>query len=248
MQISVFNKYLLFYYKKYKIIITLSVALFFINMSYYIYWTYYIISMFYFYKNNIDCIDYYNENNSTFFYHNIPSVDINISLFDLQNTIWYIIIWSTLIVVPYLMLNLSSYKSNVYYYINIVLGLYSIIMLIHIIYIPNIIWYYYEYYQIYQTQHESLSVNIEYNLVNLISNIIYLIISYTAIVILSTTSINRYVVIYSYIIIMPWNQPTMVIIVSLIGAIITIEIISLVYFGTLNYLAKIAGLCTDAHT
>ncbi len=246
-QISVFHKYFIFYYNKYRFITIITITLLCTNVLYYIYWLYYIISIFNFHNNKISCTDYYNDNLSTSLYHNIPSIDINISLFDIQSNILYIIIWSIIMIAPYFIFSFNKYKSILYYNINIILGLYTIIIMIHMLYIPNIIMYNYEYYQIYQTRHESLNINIEYNLIQLIRQIVYLIVAYSVIVIITTTNIKRSIIICLYILMMPWDQPTMVIIISIIGVITTIEIINIIYIATINYLAKIAGLCTDAH-
>lgn len=235
------------YYQTYKYIITIIIITIILSIVYYIYLIYYISSMFHFYQNDISIISYYSDINIHNIYNNNPSIEINLSLFELQNTILIIIIWASIILAPWYSIIAIFFSKNFYhiklYQIIIIVVLLIVITLIHTVYIPSLLKYTYEYYKIYQIQHESLHFNIEYNILEIIKYVITTIGGIGIVLIIRNYINSRLLVICLYAITIPWNQPVLILISTIFLYTLIQEIITIVRIVQINYLKEIALHC-----
>lgn len=235
------------YYNIYKYIISLLLIIVIINTIYYIYWIYYISSIFHYYQENIALINYYSDISNYSIYNNNPGIEINLSIFEFQGTIVSLIIWSSLIILPWLTLIIIIIAKHFYHikinYSIVTSGILVITILINYVYIPELIYCTYDYYKIYQIQHESLHFNIEYNIIEIIKYSVNTIVCMGIALVISNYTNLRLVMISLYIITIPWNQPILILIATINCYLLCQEILNFTKVVKLNYLKEIALHC-----
>jgi hypothetical protein len=244
---SIFLKTVIQKIKQYQSLIWVLTIIMIINMIYYIYWLYYISYLFQLHPSHGICLNYYNETEYQIITP-LPTLELNLSLFELQTALTWVMAWTFFFVAPYLIAYYIVSRQDFSHKKNYLLMKTSTILIINFIfqfvYIPFFISLSKEYYTIYQMTQESFHLNIEYNVVILLKQLIIYHGTMGLIYILGQTNAVRMALFLCYLVLIPFDQPIMILLTGLIVYTITQEILTFLNFIQKNYLKKIAGHCT----
>lgn len=202
------------------------------------YWLYYVYSIFNVPITTVSLINIYNDSNYEVTAQ-LPIMELNMSLFDIQNTVLYFIVWNTILLLPYLVMTIKITHSYDTYCVLFLICIINVILYKQ--YIPILVHMSIDYYKIHQIEHNSVHINVEYKIIEIIYSLLtHIVIVYTVLISIFKPLARKYATII-YIILTPWNQPIYIFIAGLILLLILWEISNIVIIIYLNYLKKIAG-------
>lgn len=232
-------------YGTYKYIIWIIATLMAINAIYYMYWIFFFTSIFQYYKSNVDVISLYTDTDHII-YTNMPVMEINISLFEIQSSIIIIIIWSAILIAPSILFCYGLVVRHIYhikiYILYSMLAMLLLTTLVHLFYVPIIMNLSYESYKIFQIFHESMHINIEFQIIEIFEYILYSISIMLAVVAISIISNHRTYTVALYFLFIKF--PIIPMIIGLCCCFIFYELSTFFVFIKQNYFRSIAGHCT----